>query len=140
MHAQQSNISSTKKAPLNKNMDTTISTPSPIHCISKNKESYDVISSNNKVTDTTNASSPSSFSSYKKTLGFFTNHTYIGCQYITDNIGTDQTGRFVVPSFRGNNYLLILFYLDRNSISSEPIPNLTKKFIKKCLCQNPQHT
>ena len=43
MHEQRSNIYSTKKAPLNKNMDTNISTPSPIHNISKNKESYEVI-------------------------------------------------------------------------------------------------
>ena len=37
MHAQKCNIRSTKKSTFNKNMDTTISTPSPIHRFYKNK-------------------------------------------------------------------------------------------------------
>ena len=63
MYTQQLNISSTKKAPPNKNIDTTISTPSPIHSISKNKESYYVISRKNTVTDTLTPSSSSFLSS-----------------------------------------------------------------------------
>ena len=83
MHAQQSNIRSTKKAPLNKNMDTTFSTPSPIHRISKNKELYYVISSNNTETNTI--------------PGFYCHHTYADFQSINGKIGADQTGQFFVP-------------------------------------------
>ena len=59
-----------------------------------------------------------------------THHTYVYCQSITGKVGTDQTGRFVVPSFSGNNYLLILFDIDINYILLEPIPNCTKHSIK----------
>ena len=130
MHAQKSNIHSTKKAPLKTNMDTTISTHSPIHSISKNKESYDVISSDNTVTATLTPSSSLFLSSYKETPVFCTHHTYVDCQSITGKIGTDKTGRLVVPSVSGNNYLLILFDFDSNSIFSKTIPNRTKHSIK----------
>ena len=130
MHAQQSNIRSTKKAPLNKNMDTTFSTPSPIHRISKNKELYYVISSNNTVTDTFTPYLSQFFPSYKETPGFRTRHTYVDCQPITGKIGTDKTGRFFVPSVSANNYLVILFDFESNSIFSKLIPNRTKHSIK----------
>ena len=38
--------------------------------------------------------------------------------------------RGLVPSVSGNNYLLILFYIDRNSIFSKLILNRTKHSIK----------
>ena len=59
-----------------------------------------------------------------------THHTYSDCQSITGKIGTDQTGPFVVPYVRVNNYLLILFDFDSNSIFAKPIPNRTKHSIK----------
>ena len=49
---------------------------------------------------------------------------------ITGKIGTDQTGRFVVPSVSINNYLLILFGININYIFAKPIPNRTKHSIK----------
>jgi hypothetical protein len=59
-----------------------------------------------------------------------TNVVYTDCQTITGNIGSDQTGRFVVPSTSGNNYLFILYDYDSNSIHAEPIPNRKKESIK----------
>jgi hypothetical protein len=72
-----------------------------------------------------------------------TNIIYTDCRSITGNIGSDQTGRFVVPSTSGNNYLFILFDYDSNSIHAEPIPNRKKKSIKaayeKKLCLLQRH-
>jgi hypothetical protein len=39
----------------------------------------------------------------------------------TGQIYTDQTGKFAVPSSTGNNYLLILYNYDSNSIWAEPL-------------------
>jgi hypothetical protein len=36
---------------------------------------------------------------------------------------SDQTGRFPIPSSRGNHYLFILYQYDTNSIHAEAIPN-----------------
>ena len=65
MHTHQYDIRSNKKAPFNKNLDTTIPKPNCIHSISKNEESYDDISSDNTAIDIPTASSPSFFSPYK---------------------------------------------------------------------------
>ena len=111
-------------------MYTTIPTPNPIHSISKNKQSYDDISRNNTVTYTHTASSPSFLSSYKETTYIHTHHTYVYFQSIIGGIGTDQTGRFFVPSLRGKNYLLAIFDIYSNYIFSKPMPNRTKQYIK----------
>ena len=58
-----------------------------------------------------------------------THHTYVDFQFITSKIGTYQTDWFIVPSFSGNNYLLILFDIDINSILSLLITNRIKHFI-----------
>ena len=39
----------------------------------------------------------------------------------TGKFSTDQTGRFPVTSSRGSKYLMVLYYHDRNAISSEPL-------------------
>jgi hypothetical protein len=49
----------------------------------------------------------------------------------TGQIYTDQTGRFVVPSSNGNNYLMILYDYDSNAILAEPMRNCTGKSILK---------
>jgi hypothetical protein len=36
---------------------------------------------------------------------------------------SDQTGRFPIPSSRGNHYLFVLYHYDTNSIHAETIPN-----------------
>jgi hypothetical protein len=36
---------------------------------------------------------------------------------------SDQTGRFPIPSSRGNHYIFILYHHDTNSIHAEAIPN-----------------
>ena len=130
IYAQWYIICSTKKAPLNKNMGTTISIPIPIHGISKSKELYDVISRYETVTNTLTTSSPSSFSSYKETPGLHTHYTYVDCRSITGKISTDQKVWFVIPSVSGKNYLLIIFYIYINSIFAKPIPNRNEHSIK----------
>jgi hypothetical protein len=41
----------------------------------------------------------------------------------TGQIYTDQTGRFPIPSSKGNNYLFILYEYDSNIIEGEPMKN-----------------
>jgi hypothetical protein len=36
---------------------------------------------------------------------------------------SDQTGRFPIPSSRGNHYIFVLYHHDTNSIHAEAIPN-----------------
>ena len=69
-------------------------------------------------------------SSCKETSGFLTHHTYVDCQYITVKKGTDKTVQLVVPSVSSNNYLLILFDIDINSMFAKTIPNCNKHYIK----------
>ena len=47
----------------------------------------------------------------------------------TGQIFTDQTGRFVIPSSTGNNYMLVLYDYDSNYIDAVPMPNRTAKSI-----------
>jgi hypothetical protein len=47
----------------------------------------------------------------------------------TGQIYTDQTGKFIAPSSNGNNYLMILYDYDSNSILSEPMKSRTKHSI-----------
>ena len=46
----------------------------------------------------------------------------VGYQQLTKSY-SDQTGRFPVPSSRGNNYLFVLYHHDTNSIHVVAIPN-----------------
>jgi hypothetical protein len=45
----------------------------------------------------------------------------------TGQIYTDQTGRFITPSTTGNNYIMILYDYDSNSIFAQPYANKTSK-------------
>jgi hypothetical protein len=58
-------------------------------------------------------------------FGTRTHHLYAACTPITGQVYTDQTGRFITPSSTGNNYLLILYDYDSNSIHVEPLRNCT---------------
>jgi hypothetical protein len=40
---------------------------------------------------------------------------------------SDQTGRFLIPSSTGNNYVFVMYDYDSNSIHAEPMPNCTAK-------------
>ena len=42
---------------------------------------------------------------------------------------SDQTGKFIIQSSQGNNYIFILYYYDSNSILSIPIKNRQAKYI-----------
>ena len=50
-----------------------------------------------------------------------TQQVYAECLPITGKIFSDLPGRFVVPSSRGNNYLLIVYDYDSNAIEAQPI-------------------
>ena len=56
-----------------------------------------------------------------------THYVYTACAPITGQIYSDQTGKFIIPSSRGNNYLFLLYDYDSNSIHAETIPNRTKE-------------
>jgi hypothetical protein len=44
---------------------------------------------------------------------------------MTGQVFTDQTGKFVVPSTAGHNYVMILYDYDGNSINSQPMKSRT---------------
>ena len=50
-----------------------------------------------------------------------TNQVFINIEDPTGRIFTDQTGKFVCSSRKGNKYILILYDYDSNTISAEPI-------------------
>jgi hypothetical protein len=56
-------------------------------------------------------------------------YCYAATYKATGQINTDQTGWFVTPSSRGNNYIIILYYYDSNHIFAQPIKNRQAKTI-----------
>ena len=44
---------------------------------------------------------------------------------LNQKIYTDQTGKFLVTPFRGNQYIIVLFELDSNNILVEPMKSQT---------------
>ena len=50
-----------------------------------------------------------------------THNLFVDCQLITGQIATDLPGRFLVPSSRGNSYVLIVYDYDSNYIHAEPL-------------------
>jgi hypothetical protein len=54
-----------------------------------------------------------------------THNIFVDCRPITGQIFSDLPGRFVLPSSRGNNYLLVVYDYDSNAILAEPIKNRT---------------
>jgi hypothetical protein len=52
-------------------------------------------------------------------------HCFAAVMEPTGQIFTDQTGRFVAPSSNGNNYLLLVYDFDSNSILAKPIKSRT---------------
>lgn len=56
-------------------------------------------------------------------------HIFADIQPATGRIYADQTGRFIVPSSLGNNYMLILYDQDSNYIHVEPMSSRSGKDI-----------
>jgi Reverse transcriptase (RNA-dependent DNA polymerase) len=54
-----------------------------------------------------------------------TNFCYAALLEPTGQAYTDLTGKFVSPSSNGNNYIVIMYHFDSNSIHAEPIRNRT---------------
>lgn len=63
--------------------------------------------------------------------GLRTHHVYTAIidRSPSGKIFTDQTGRFVLPSSTGNNYLLVLYDYDSNYIDAVPIQNRSARSI-----------
>jgi hypothetical protein len=71
-----------------------------------------------------------------------THHCYAAIVDPSGQIYTDLTGRFLLPSSTGNNYMLVLYDYDSNMIWAEPIKNRTApvilnayKKLHKMLCR-----
>ncbi|GAX19836.1 hypothetical protein FisN_11Lu298 [Fistulifera solaris] len=54
-----------------------------------------------------------------------THYCYVNVIEPTGQIYTDQTGKFITPSTTGNNYLMVLYDYDSNSIWAQPYPTKT---------------
>jgi len=59
------------------------------------------------------------------TDGARTYHCYVAVMQTTGQVYTDPTGRFIVPSSTGNNYLLVLYDYDSNAILVAPMKTRT---------------
>ena len=71
----------------------------------------------------------------------WTHACYSSTMEVTGQVYSDQTGRFVAPSDKGNQYLFIIYDYDSNSIHAEPMKNRTTnsiltayKTVHQCLC------
>jgi hypothetical protein len=60
-----------------------------------------------------------------------THNIFASCEPITGKIFSDLPGKFIVPSNRGYNYLLIVYDYDTNAILAEPMKNRTANSIVK---------
>ena len=58
-----------------------------------------------------------------------TNSCFVATFDITNKVYSDQTGRFPVPSVRGNTQLFVLYHFDSNYIFLRPIKNKRKETI-----------
>jgi hypothetical protein len=56
-------------------------------------------------------------------------YIYVDCQPTTGQIFSDLPGRFLTPSSRGHNYLLVVYDYDSNAILAEPMKNRQGKSI-----------
>lgn len=55
----------------------------------------------------------------------------IECADIPAKVYSDSTGTFLIPSSRGNRYLLVVYHRDSNFIFAEPMPSKTAEQILK---------
>ena len=60
-----------------------------------------------------------------------TQHCFATIIEPTHQIFTDQTGRFLVPSSKGHQYIMVLYDVDSNVILVEPFCNREAKTIKE---------
>jgi hypothetical protein len=54
-----------------------------------------------------------------------THSIYVSCQSVTGKLYSDPTGRFLVPTSKGNQYLLFVYDYDSNFIFAEPMKSST---------------
>jgi hypothetical protein len=60
-----------------------------------------------------------------------TNYVYADCKTITGKIFTDQSGKLLIPSSSGMNYVMVLYDFDSNLIWATAMPTKTKHQILK---------
>jgi hypothetical protein len=121
MHAQRSNIRSTKTIKTAFNISP-LRTKPPVHLI-PNSPMEPILHR-----PSTQAILPAT--TFHERPDHRTHQIFTDCHTITGQVGSDQTGRFVVPSISGNNYIFLLYDYDSNSIHAEPIPNRKQASIK----------
>ena len=51
--------------------------------------------------------------------------------YETNNIYTDQTGKFTMTSSRGNRYVIIMYVYDANATIAAPLKSISGSHIMK---------
>ena len=60
-------------------------------------------------------------------LDFTTNLVFATCFQCSGKIFGDPVGRFIAPSISGNNYILVVYYYDSNTIHPIAMPSRTKE-------------
>ena len=140
-HAQRSNLRSTRSSAFN----ASTAPPHTMHIIPNDDEPEPATYSQVLQAAPPTVPKPATYSqvlqaappttqpmqpAYQERPGHRTHHIYAECQTMTGNVGSDQTGRFIVPSTSGNNYIFVLYDYDSNSIHAEPIPNRKQESIK----------
>ena len=101
-HAQHSNLRSTRNLPA---FNASTATSQTMHVIPDDEPEPATYS---QVLQTTTPTTQPMQPSYQERPGHRTHHIYAECQTITGKVGSDQTGRFIVPSTTGNNYIFVL--------------------------------
>ena len=59
------------------------------------------------------------------------NAVFVSCEPATGQVFSDQTGKFLVPSTAGHNYIMVLYDYDSNNILTEPMKSRTAQEHKR---------
>ena len=105
----------------------------PPHSVAMVKGHLDQTRKNQRSTQAPAEPSPTdtddSFPSNPPELNDRSHFCYAAIMEPTGQIYTDQTGQFITPSSNGNNYLIVLYDYDSNTIFAQPLITCTGKAI-----------
>jgi len=101
-----------------------------LHTIPPEEPQHRPTSSNTAQTQIQQQPAPTLAPAFQECPDHKTHHIYTQRETITGQVGSDQTGQFVVPSTSRNKYIFVLYDYDSNSIHAEPIPNRKQESIK----------
>lgn len=82
-------------------------------------------------TEPSNVDTPDDFFPNDYHTGKRTHFCYVAVHELTGQVYTDQTGKFIIPSSNGYNYIMILYDYDSNAIIAEPMMSRTAESILK---------